>query len=283
MLNRSEWFAVLIALLVLGAGAFLSTYPTEVIRGVGFALIAIAIWGLIIWFMWERSHATAPALFLISVIVFAAPIILRFGAWYFWPSSSEISPEVLLDYSAAHLPEGNFDAEGHFAFPVLETFYGPNNSYEVAVVNFNGIPNSAVDWQRTIPEIVTTIYRIDITAIGGQPVFRVEISIEADFLESVPSPQPGTNPDMVFIRPGLIPSLQSGRVIETKPTKIEVRRVDPSRPFTLYAVNRTSAFVAAKILSKGTAQVTGGWRGRNIRITTNSVPWMAFMPSFHNY
>jgi hypothetical protein len=65
-MRREEIFAVLLALLCLGAGAYLSTFPTDVIRGLGIALMLGATIGLVIWFVWERKIRMNSAL-LISV------------------------------------------------------------------------------------------------------------------------------------------------------------------------------------------------------------------------
>jgi hypothetical protein len=61
-MQRSDAFAVLVAIFVLGAGAYLSTFSAEVIRWAGLVLMAGAIIGLIIWFAWGRtSQATWTA------------------------------------------------------------------------------------------------------------------------------------------------------------------------------------------------------------------------------
>jgi hypothetical protein len=61
-MQRSDAFAVLVAVFVLGAGAYLSTFSAEVIRWAGLVLMAGAIIGLIIWFAWGRtSQATWTA------------------------------------------------------------------------------------------------------------------------------------------------------------------------------------------------------------------------------
>jgi hypothetical protein len=60
-MQRSDCFAVLVAAFVLGAGAYLSTYPLEIIRIVGLVLMAGSIVGLLVWFMLGRGwtgHAT---------------------------------------------------------------------------------------------------------------------------------------------------------------------------------------------------------------------------------
>lgn len=49
-MQRSDWFAVFVSVFVLGAGAFLSTYPTEIIRETGIVLMAGALIGLAMWF-----------------------------------------------------------------------------------------------------------------------------------------------------------------------------------------------------------------------------------------
>jgi hypothetical protein len=53
-MQRSDWFAVLVAVFMLGAGAVLNTFSSE--RLAGMALMAAAVVGLIIWFAW--GHLT---------------------------------------------------------------------------------------------------------------------------------------------------------------------------------------------------------------------------------
>jgi hypothetical protein len=86
-MQRSDWFAVLVAAFVLGAGAYLSTFPAEVIRAAGIALMVASLWGLIVWFLWERRPRAVPIILLYGGICFAVLAIISLAGWYFWPLS----------------------------------------------------------------------------------------------------------------------------------------------------------------------------------------------------
>jgi hypothetical protein len=60
MLQRSDWFAVIVAVFLLGAGAYMSTFPAEVIRALGILLMGAAAIGLIVWFALDRRARPAP-------------------------------------------------------------------------------------------------------------------------------------------------------------------------------------------------------------------------------
>jgi hypothetical protein len=60
-MQRSDYFAVFLAIFGLGAGAILSTFPAETIRGIGLILMAAAIVGIIIWFAVEHRSRTVNA------------------------------------------------------------------------------------------------------------------------------------------------------------------------------------------------------------------------------
>jgi len=56
--RRVDIFAVLLALFILGLGAYLSTFPVEIVRLIGLLLMGASIVGLVIWFSWGRVTAT---------------------------------------------------------------------------------------------------------------------------------------------------------------------------------------------------------------------------------
>lgn len=84
---------MLLAAFVLGAGAYLSTYPVDVIRAVGIALMAAGLWGLIIWFLWERRPKMIPSVLLFGGITFAALAVGSLSAWYFWSNSETLQEQ----------------------------------------------------------------------------------------------------------------------------------------------------------------------------------------------
>jgi hypothetical protein len=85
MLQRSDWFALLLGVFVLGAGAYLSTYSGDVIRGVGIALMGVALWGLLIWFLWEKRPRLVGTILIIGGALFAILSVASFVGWFFLP------------------------------------------------------------------------------------------------------------------------------------------------------------------------------------------------------
>ena len=61
MVEKSDWFAAIVAVITLGAGLYMSTYRRAVIRGSGLALAALGIVGLVYWFGYYRNAADAQA------------------------------------------------------------------------------------------------------------------------------------------------------------------------------------------------------------------------------
>jgi len=93
MLQRSDWFALLLGAFVIGAGAYLSTYPVDVIRGVGIALMVVALWGLLIWFLWEKRPKLVGTILFIGGVVFAVLSLTSFVGWFFLPPTKPIGIE----------------------------------------------------------------------------------------------------------------------------------------------------------------------------------------------
>jgi hypothetical protein len=108
-MQRSDWFAVLVAVFVLGAGAYLSTYSAEVIRAVGIALMAASLWGLIIWFLWEWRRKAVPSILLAAGITFALLAAGSFAGWVFlsklkMSNAGETAPDVTLRFIYPEMP-----------------------------------------------------------------------------------------------------------------------------------------------------------------------------------
>jgi hypothetical protein len=173
-MQRSDLFATLVAAFVLGAGAYLSTYPIEVIRVVGIVLMAASLWGLIVWFLWERRPKAVPAILLYSGITFAVLSAVSLGIWYFLPSK------------ISKTETGNFDN----AIGIACSWSKPPTRYRedktLHIVDFQGVPISGVDFSRqsagpmhfirssdpfTPPEHHSDMwYRCDVTNHSSQPI-----------------------------------------------------------------------------------------------------------------
>jgi hypothetical protein len=93
-MQRSDWFAILVGIFILGAGAYLSTFPTEIIRVAGIVLMAGAILGLAAWFAWEygwRAIIKWRHGWILPLL-----LCLVFGiAWHFWPAKQADEPRHL--------------------------------------------------------------------------------------------------------------------------------------------------------------------------------------------
>jgi hypothetical protein len=60
--RRIDVFAVLLAIFILGLGAYLSTFSAEIVRIIGLSLMAVSIIGLAVWFFgWRVQTLISPA------------------------------------------------------------------------------------------------------------------------------------------------------------------------------------------------------------------------------
>src|SRR5258708_10610397 len=80
-MQRPDVFAALLAVLGLGAGAYLSTFPAQFIRGCGVLLMATAAFGLLLWFAWDHRKPAIASYFLMAGAIFAALSILSVIGW----------------------------------------------------------------------------------------------------------------------------------------------------------------------------------------------------------
>lgn len=84
-MHRSDLLAVLLAILALGAGAYLSTFPADTLRSVGSLFMGLAIIGLIIWFAKGNEgrtvHFWGPWL-----LILGGPIV---GALWLYTTSNQ--------------------------------------------------------------------------------------------------------------------------------------------------------------------------------------------------
>jgi hypothetical protein len=77
-MQPSDVLAVLVAVLALGAGAYLNSVPIEINRGIGAALIEFSVVGLILWVLWNHKGLHIGPLIVIAVGAFIM------GGGIFW-------------------------------------------------------------------------------------------------------------------------------------------------------------------------------------------------------
>ena len=105
---RNNFFAVILAALVLGAGAILSTFGAAVIRGVGAALIVVSLYALSLWFVWPYRSKKLAFVLLLAAFAFGALCAGSVVGWYFMskPASATPSNDQATESTAvAHLTE----------------------------------------------------------------------------------------------------------------------------------------------------------------------------------
>jgi len=131
MLKRSDVFAVLVAAFVLGAGAYLSTYSTDVIRGVGIVLMAAALWGLIVWFLWERKLKSMPIILLFGSIAFAILAAGSLAAWYFLPTPKP--PDISAEFESMYANDFTdlLNSESNLAFHIANPANGLDTTINI--------------------------------------------------------------------------------------------------------------------------------------------------------
>lgn len=258
--------------------------PSWVTNSALLLALFLALWavGIIL-----PSRAKGGKKMLASILISGGLTALIAGIVLYLDASPEPpkppEPAVLLDCSPVHaLPAANFDSIGNIPLIVFRMDDSTGQIY-AGIMNYSGglaNKNAPVDWGNIFPkkQILTSIYKCDFTSLSSQPVFNISIAADVEFREAIPHPNLSRKFDMTIATLGG-PRLQDGDVVTKTSMKIDVRRADSSAAYTLYAVNLTQFFVFAKISNIGAATETGGWRQRQIGITTSGPPIMAFAPS----
>ena len=103
-MQRSDWLAVLLALFGLGAGAYLNTFPAEIIRGIGLILMAAAIFGIIIWFAIERGNKIVNT-FGPWILIIGGPIAGAIWLYLTVPSVFGIEPKRTTSDQPSHVAQ----------------------------------------------------------------------------------------------------------------------------------------------------------------------------------
>lgn len=86
--RRIDTFAVLLAIFILGLGAYLSTFPAEIVRLIGILLMGASIVGLFIWFSWGHVGKVAGGKLQAAIGVLALSAILIGGyVASHWPTN----------------------------------------------------------------------------------------------------------------------------------------------------------------------------------------------------
>jgi hypothetical protein len=78
--RRTDVFAILITALGVGAGAYLGTFPADIVRGIGAALVELSVVGLALWLLWNhRGVKMGPVVFIVI-----GALILGVGIVWYW-------------------------------------------------------------------------------------------------------------------------------------------------------------------------------------------------------
>lgn len=95
-MQRSDYFAIIITILALGAGAYLSTLSTDIVRWFGTALIVLALGGLIIWLL---SEGKRPALGPITLMIMGAITVVVGLLWHYVENYKLVTSQTTLNVS----------------------------------------------------------------------------------------------------------------------------------------------------------------------------------------
>jgi hypothetical protein len=270
-MQRPDWFAVLVAALVLGAGAYLSTFSADVIRCVGIALMAVSLWGLIIWFLWERRRKAVPTVLLFGGIAFAVLAAVSLGAWFFWPSDPNVADAVpiqrtdkglFVDCNLASLPV-KIPADGRlFQMQFWLPLPAPHNRVlQSGVGQSTGKPGT--------DSIITNskwpfVQQCQITNYDDAPAVSIDIELSVQFVEAKPTDS----------------GMEGGKVMGEYSWPIHIAKIDPSpgQSFVFYAHNLTYHFVYLSFPETATIQRLGDSTKRTVRITHSNIRPIFFPP-----
>jgi len=89
---RNNTLAVIIAIIVLAVGAYLSTFTTEVVRAVAVTLFVVAGYGLFLWFLWPRRSKQMAFYLLLAAFTFGGIGLASFAGWIFVARSQNVTP-----------------------------------------------------------------------------------------------------------------------------------------------------------------------------------------------
>jgi hypothetical protein len=79
---RNNVLAIIVAVIVLAVGAYLNTFTAEVVRAVAVTLFVVAVYGLILWFLWPyRSKKVATGLLVLAFVFAGLSASSLFGWW----------------------------------------------------------------------------------------------------------------------------------------------------------------------------------------------------------
>ncbi len=85
----TDVFAILVTALGVGAGAYLGTFPADIVRGIGAALVELSIAGLVLWLFWNHRGLKMGPVVLIAI----GALILGVGiVWYWLDGAGKTAP-----------------------------------------------------------------------------------------------------------------------------------------------------------------------------------------------
>lgn len=256
-MGRSDWFAVLVAIFVLGAGAYLSTFPTETIRGAGLSLMVGAIGGLAIWFSIEYGSRKLNFWGAWALIV-GGPVIgllwLYFGGK---PLNAAAKAEIAIGCHSALLPKNFGPNEIVRALNLFPTPVENGGGGLAIFSNYGG-----KEWQWKIdngPASYAT--RCEITNYGSFPVFDFKMLLDLTFIEAVDVPEQEN-------------AKKQGPVKLRRKWVVDAQKIDPgpanSFAFWIYNLNR-DLFVNVLLPHSATVTKLGDNKQIEVNLTVPQV------------
>jgi hypothetical protein len=200
---RDTVFAALFAILILGVGAYLSTYDIGMIRAGGLGLSVVAIYGIVLWALWPYRGKTMTTALFIAGVVFLGCSAVSFVGWYVFHASAPTAtrgahsqtdnlfsgPELIVPLQSTPVHDPAFDRlitiECSQAMPPEKAPDGPiytlparKVSAPMGLAKQFHAPGSAMDWS---PYTAMTTLRCTVTNFSKKTLTDVRFSLGLTF------------------------------------------------------------------------------------------------------
>lgn len=247
-MQRSDWFALLVGLFFLGAGAVLSTFPAQTIQAIGFIVMAAASGGVIIWFAVEHGgkklNEWGP-----WVLIIGVPLIGI--AWLYvahkGQSKEPINGNLFVSCEMTFLP-ATMPGDGRLGVVRLSPQSLASTGGKLLVNEQTGAPGSKIQWPESFLGGPPQGWRCEITNDTITPLLEVSIPFEIGF---------GAGQSITAGKP------QPNRVHELVLTRLDA---GPENRRVVYLYNDTPDGGVGAVLATGTAYQIGQSIRRSIRI-----------------
>lgn len=269
--SREIIFAVLVAALFFGLGAYLSTFPTEIVRLAGLLVIAASIIGLAAWFWWgyRRPKLSAALVMIGTALITIGAIVGLVGAFM-------IDKE-----STARLVEKSSPLDNTVAFACA--WSKPPGHYRedktLAIVDFQGVPISGIDFNRQSAGPMRFIrssepfqssdhysnmwYRCDITNHGSQTIRNLRTKFPVVYSAVVPTENGTRSGEMIAAGFALSPNFD-----------LAAGETD-----YFYFANASAAFVSVLPPNSAMLQTLTDGTVHEVRVVTSSSWHVSLLPS----